>query len=81
MFMKHQDTIVINATEHELRKEAIAFSEWCNTKRWIFTKGVWMKTLPLGTTVTDLEYSKKYVKKSEQLYSLFKQSNNENHNN
>lgn len=53
---------------------AVEFAEWMYQNRWFqFENGKWYYTFEQGTSMSDKQYQKEYVKTTAELYQLFKQ--------
>lgn len=66
-----------NESQPQGQSEAVAFAEWLNQNRWFNydrDNKVWCYTFEQGTAMSRAAYLKNYTKTSDQLYSLFKQS-------
>lgn len=56
------------------REDACDFAEWLYKNRWFsFENNKWYYTFEQGTSMSDKQYQKEYVKTTAELYTIFKQ--------
>jgi hypothetical protein len=66
--------------QQEREREATEFAEWTQLNRWFYFDPIqkeWSYTFEHGTSISKDYYKQHYIKTTEQLYKLFKETKEE----